>query len=1156
MDGAKLILNSRYFRVAKSGNNKLTKEHAAYLVGYVGTRESVSLNSDNVTAQIEKATEKQKHTIEVLKEKCRGDYKDTHEYADYLKTQSKAAASQLISRLSELTLLENGVYTDDGLSPQMVSYVGTRPSVDIKKGQQHGLFSSYENVDLKTAMDEISNHKGNVWTHVISLRREDADRLGYNSQEPWKQLVRNKANVLAKAHKIKFENLRWYAGMHNTGYHPHIHLFIYSNNPKEGYINDKGLKDIKAAFATEIFKDDLKYVYTAKTEYRNEIKKTLDEIVNRVNAQPIENIDDTNICELSQKLYNLSKKMPLTGRYYYKYQSKEIKSLVDKLLNDLVLKSPELNKLYSLWEDQQQQVLKTYIKAPNYNVSISDNDNFKFMKNTLLKKARELQGIVREEIHTKDKDFSIVADEPQNIDDNLEEKVTEKDNLEDAIQPPDDICTTEYCESEKSSAYENAVNFLSMSEKFLELVDNAHSNGDAAYKVAIAYLYGYPDENIKRNIETAKQFLFRADYLGNPYATYQLSKMHFDDNRERDQKIRSEFAMKAFDGFNAYLGEKYPKLYDALVNGYGVEEAYDDIEEDERYSAANLVYNIGKMHYKGEGTSQNFLKAKNFFVSSCKKVRYANIYLGNIALYGQGEKINYADAKVYYSRALQSKNEMTVGTAAFKLAYIFESVDKDFDKAGRYYFLSAKSNNADAHYKLAKLLEQGKFKIDGINENSAEIFYKKAYDLYINQEKQFSDSNTKINIANLLLAGKGVNKNENKAIDWLKQAEKDGSAVACQHLANIYANKESNNYNIDTAISYLNKATELSNDNHIASYQLGLIYSDTENTNVYNLEKAVSFFKISSNAGNHYASYQLGKIYADPESNYFNLDKAVAALKVSADKGNHYASYHLGKIYADPESNYFNLNKAVAALKVSADKGNHYASYQLGKIYADPESNYFNLDKAVAALKVSSDKGNHYASYHLGKIYADPESNYFNLDKAVAALKVSSDKGNHYASYHLGKIYADPESNYFNLDKAVAALKVSADKGNHYASYHLGKIYADPESNYYNLAKAIEYFGSSAKDGNVMAEISLNRCQYKLESNSSQPLDIAYDSLKTSTEILNGLSSIVKLLAKALRNNTQDCINNRNNAVDKKVLLKRKQKEKQTQTQENEFNMY
>ena len=1044
MDGAKLILNSRYFRVAKSGNNKLTKEHVAYLVGYVGTRESVSLNNDNVTAQIEKATEKQKHTIEVLKEKCREDYKDTHEYADYLKTQSKAAASQLISRLSELTLLENGVYTDDGLSPQMVSYVGTRPSVDIKKGQQHGLFSSYENVDLKTAMDEISNHKGNVWTHVISLRREDADRLGYNSQEPWKQLVRNKANVLAKAHKIKFENLRWYAGMHNTGYHPHIHLFIYSNNPKEGYINDKGLKDIKAAFATEIFKDDLKYVYTAKTEYRNEIKKTLDEIVNRVNAQPIENIDDTNICELSQKLYNLSKKMPLTGRYYYKYQSKEIKSLVDKLLNDLVLKSPELNKLYSIWEDQQQQVLKTYIKAPNYNVSISDNDNFKFMKNTLLKKARELQGIVQEEIHTKEKDFSIIADEPQNIDDNLEEK----NNLEDAIQPPDDICTTEYCESEKSSAYENAVNFLSMSEKFLELVDNAHSNGEAAYKVAIAYLYGYPDENIKRNIETAKQFLFRADYLGNPYATYQLSKMHFDDNRERDQKIRSEFAMKAFDGFNAYLGEKYPKLYDALVNGYGVEEAYDDIEEDERYSAANLVYNIGKMHYKGEGTSQNFLKAKKFFVSSCKKVRYANIYLGNIALYGQGEKINYADAKVYYSRALQSKNEMTVGTAAFKLAYIYESVDKDFDKAGRYYFLSAKSNNADAHYKLAKLLEQGKFKIDGINENGAEIFYKKAYDLYIKQEKQFSDSNTKINIANLLLAGKGVNKNENKAIDWLKQAEKDGSAVACQHLANIYANKESNNYNIDTAISYLNKATELSNDNHIASYQLGLIYSDTENTNVYNLEKAVSFFKISSNAGNHYASYQLGKIYADPESNYFNLDKAVAALKVSADKGNHYASYHLGKIYADPESN------------------------------------------------------------------------------------------------------------YFNLDKAVAALKVSADKGNHYASYHLGKIYADPESNYYNLAKAIEYFGSSAKDGNVMAEISLNRCQYKLESNSSQPLDIAYDSLKTSTEILNGLSSIVKLLAKALRNNTQDYINNRNNAVDKKVLLKRKQKEKQTQTQENEFNMY
>ena len=56
----------------------------------------------------------------------------------------------------------------------LVEYVG-----------KHGLFSSVPNVDIKQAQEEIANCKGNIWTHVISLRREDADALGYRAAQAY-----------------------------------------------------------------------------------------------------------------------------------------------------------------------------------------------------------------------------------------------------------------------------------------------------------------------------------------------------------------------------------------------------------------------------------------------------------------------------------------------------------------------------------------------------------------------------------------------------------------------------------------------------------------------------------------------------------------------------------------------------------------------------------------------------------------------------------------------------------------------------------------------------------------------------------------------------------------------------------------------------------
>ena len=57
-----------------------------------------------------------------------------------------------------------------------------RPGV-VKLGK-HGLFSQTDDpIDLEKAAEDVTNHTGYVWTHVVSLHREDAERLGYNNAD-------------------------------------------------------------------------------------------------------------------------------------------------------------------------------------------------------------------------------------------------------------------------------------------------------------------------------------------------------------------------------------------------------------------------------------------------------------------------------------------------------------------------------------------------------------------------------------------------------------------------------------------------------------------------------------------------------------------------------------------------------------------------------------------------------------------------------------------------------------------------------------------------------------------------------------------------------------------------------------------------------------
>lgn len=161
-----------------------------------------------------------------------------------------------------------------------------------------------EPIILNQAANEIAEHKGNVWSHVVSLHREDAVRLGFDNSDAWRELVKRHISGIAKAQNIPLCNLKWYAAYHDTTHHPHIHLLVYSTNPKQGFLTKAGIDEIRSAFANDIFHDDLQSIYQEQTVSRDELKAvSKNEFESIVNMIASNDRTDPQLEELIRKLY-------------------------------------------------------------------------------------------------------------------------------------------------------------------------------------------------------------------------------------------------------------------------------------------------------------------------------------------------------------------------------------------------------------------------------------------------------------------------------------------------------------------------------------------------------------------------------------------------------------------------------------------------------------------------------------------------------------------------------------------------------------------------------------------------------------------------------------------------------------------------------------
>lgn len=304
-----------------------------------------------------------------------------------MKNPSKENASELLSELLEQSA---DLIADKEI---LVKYVAERPGVE--KLGKHGLFSdSDDEIILSQAQKNIAEHQGNIWSHVISLTREDAERLGYITPEMWRNLIMRHTDDIAKAQNIRLENLRWYAAFHNTAHHPHIHLLIYSTDIKEGFLTENGIEQIKSSFANDIFHNELYQVYEKQTDVRDKLRSEAESAMkNMLSELQNNNQFDPQLEQLVLKLH--SQLQNSKGKKVYGYLQPNVKRTVDQIVAELA-KNPVLRKMYDEWCALEQQKYETYTSVVQKFPPLEENKVFKPIKNAVIQSLLQMDNPVQE----------------------------------------------------------------------------------------------------------------------------------------------------------------------------------------------------------------------------------------------------------------------------------------------------------------------------------------------------------------------------------------------------------------------------------------------------------------------------------------------------------------------------------------------------------------------------------------------------------------------------------------------------------------------------------------------------------------------------------------------------------------------------------------
>ena len=541
---ARLILKSPYI--------KSTGGAAGYL-RYIATRERVEILPDD-----RPPTRKQEQLIAKLV-KDFPDTKTLYEYESYQAKPTKAAASAF------LTLALESNWDTLHQSEQYMKYIATRPRAE--RLGSHGLFGDSDGVSLEKAMAELEQYTGNVWTHIISLKREDAARLGFDNAVAWRNLIRAHRNEIAAAMKIPPADFRWYAAFHDEGEHPHIHMMAWSATPGQAYLSKEGIRQIKSKLANDIFRDEMLHLYEQKSESRDELVRQ----ARRAMLELVQAMRD-GLCdhpEAEQLMQELAAGLgTVKGKKTYGYLPKRLKQLVDEIV-DQMERLPVVRQCYDQWLLLQGKVDGYYHAKPRERLPLSKEKEFRQIKNAVIREAERLR---LGQITFEDQDMG-QRDEPEQFQNapyaywtlrevirneelTLEERSGAVSELEKLAKGGD-----RYSQYLLGKLWRDGPLLIPDGVKVRYWFEQAARQGHPAAQYALAKLYLSDDLEVH---DTARgmDWLRTAAEGGNSWAMYRLGKeLLKGEITEQDTAGAVEWFTRSAEGGNPYAQYLLGKLY-------------------------------------------------------------------------------------------------------------------------------------------------------------------------------------------------------------------------------------------------------------------------------------------------------------------------------------------------------------------------------------------------------------------------------------------------------------------------------------------------------------------------------------------------------------------------------------------------------------------
>ena len=572
---ARLIVKSPYIK--RGGGNS-----AGGYMRYIATRERVELIQND-----RPPTRKQEQLIAKLV-KDFPDAKEMGEYGDYQEHPTKANASAFISQALE----ENwsAVQKSDGY----MKYIATRPRAE--RLGSHGLFGDKDGVELDKAMAELESYTGNVWTHIISLKREDAERLGYDNARAWRNLLCAHRNDIAAAMNIPPQDFRWYAAFHDEGDHPHVHMMAWSVKPNQAYLSQDGIRQIKSKLTNDIFKQEMLHLYEQKTVSRDQLvreaRQAMRELVQQMRTRICDHPEAERLMqELALQLETVK------GKKSYGYLPKKQKALVDEIV-DQMEQLPTVAECYEQWWQLQGQVEDFYSEKERHRPPLSRQKEFRQIKNAVIQEAETIRlGEITFEDETLDlrqgdevdngKDVSWdfrtlrmdVQDEYSSLaerDDAVESmrELAENGDIhaqyfmgelyrDGPLLPPDWVMARYWFDKAAKQGYaaaQYALGKLYLSddasvhdpELGIQWLEYAAYNGnhDASYRLGKEYLKG---ESVRRDTRKAMDHIYTSAQAGNLHAQYLLGKLLLQGKAvERDKEAGIQWLSQAVEQGHSY----------------------------------------------------------------------------------------------------------------------------------------------------------------------------------------------------------------------------------------------------------------------------------------------------------------------------------------------------------------------------------------------------------------------------------------------------------------------------------------------------------------------------------------------------------------------------------------------------------------------------